>query len=119
MAQNPQKRFPVVKRLGRIYTPLLIFSMGSSLFHPRYPMIDSPPLTCCPTLTIGFTSGGEVEIDPRSESDQTKDFSLPQKIPRLGITDDPSCHEPCNLNQEDFKPIFRFQDHGILLIEEG
>src|SRR5512143_1516440 len=62
---------------------------------------------------------GEVEVDPRSESDQAKDFSLPQEIARLGITDDPSCDEARNLDQEDFEPILRFQDHGILLVEKG
>ena len=62
---------------------------------------------------------GEVEVDPRSESDQAKDFSLPQEVARLGITDDPSCDETRNLDQENFEPILRFQDQGILLVEKG
>ena len=82
-------------------------------------MIDSPALHLLANLDGGPDFEGEVEIDPRSEPDQSKDFTPFQEIARFRITDDPPCHNTRDLNQNNMIMVFRLYENDILLVEKG
>src|SRR4030042_606840 len=83
MAQNPQKRFPVVKRLGRIYTPFRIL-IRALLFFITIPNDRLSSLHALSHPDNRSDIGGKVEVNPRSKPNHTKTFApFPEAGARL------------------------------------